>query len=812
MGSGTWFGKASARAITVDNSRTTINVGVAGLPAVETGSGLMVVGRIPRRAKHFVDRAQVRELRETLGRSLVGVVVCGMRGAGKTQVAAAYAREVIAAGGPGLVAWVNAETSDTLLSGLGEVAARVGVADPDGDSEKSAHRLRDHLSGRDVPALLVIDNAVGPDRVDAFLPVGGVTRVVITSTDRAFAGFGELVDAGAGFARAESVDYLTDATGLNDPPGADLVAADLGDLPLALSAAAATITGRRLDYPRYQELLAAQRLSAVLPRGGGSEHPLAVEEALLLALQTIETPTGDPALDDTVRWLVGVMSMLAPDGVDRVMLPDRDGSLDIALQRCVQGSLLSWSVTGDTVVMHRLLARVVRERAHATTLDRLALDATAVITPLLFGESEAYQRREEGSRLVDHIETLWEATDHGGLDTDTTTTVLKYRRWTTRQLIKAADTTRAITQAHTTHTDHERVLGHNHPDTLSSRNNLAYAYESAGRLGEAIALYERTLTDRQRVLGEDHPDTLASRNNLALAYESAGRLGDAIPLYERTLTDYERILGEDHPNTLNSRNNLAYAYDSAGRLGEAIALFERTLTDRQRVLGEDHPDTLSSRNNLAYAYESAGRLGDAIPLYERTLTDSERVLGEDHPNTLNSRNNLAYTYESAGRLGDAIPLYERTLTDSERVLGEDHPNTLNSRNNLAHAYQSAGRLGEAIALFERTLTDRQRVLGEDHPDTLASRNNLAYAYWSVGRLGEAIPLYERTLTDQQRVLGEDHPNTLASRNNLAYAYRSVGRLGEAIPLWERLLLDCERVLGSVHPITVAVRGNLEAAK
>ncbi len=37
-----------------------------------------------------------------------------------------------------------------------------------------------------------------------------------------------------------------------------------------------------------------------------------------------------------------------------------------------------------------------------------------------------------------------------------------------------------------------------------------------------------------RVLGEDHPDTLTLRNNLAGAYRSVGDLGRAILLYEAT--------------------------------------------------------------------------------------------------------------------------------------------------------------------------------------------------------------------------------------------------------------------------------------
>ncbi|WP_425320945.1 tetratricopeptide repeat protein [Actinomyces bowdenii] len=52
-----------------------------------------------------------------------------------------------------------------------------------------------------------------------------------------------------------------------------------------------------------------------------------------------------------------------------------------------------------------------------------------------------------------------------------------------------------------------------------------------------MPLYEQNLADRERVLGADHPSTLASRNNLAYAYGAVGDLGRAIPLYERTLAD-----------------------------------------------------------------------------------------------------------------------------------------------------------------------------------------------------------------------------------------------------------------------------------
>ena len=290
---------------------------------------------------------------------------------------------------------------------------------------------------------------------------------------------------------------------------------------------------------------------------------------------------------------------------------------------------------------------------------------------------------------------------------------------------------------------------------------------------DSIEFYEQMLAEREWVLGPDHPDTLTIRNNLAGAYYSVGRFGEAIELYEQVLAEYERVLGADHPDTLTVRNNLAGAYKSAGRLAEAVELFEQVLAEYERVLGSDHPDTLAARNNLAGAYYFAGRFGEAIELLGRVLADRVRVLGPDHPDTLTTRNNLAFAYHSAGRFDEAIELFERVLADQERVLGPDHPGTLTTRNSLAGAYEDVGRFGEAIELFERVLADQERVLGPDHPDTLNARDNLALAYDAVGRLAEAINVWEELLPDCRRALDSEHPLTKLVEKNLEAAKRKM---------------------------------------
>jgi tetratricopeptide (TPR) repeat protein len=219
-------------------------------------------------------------------------------------------------------------------------------------------------------------------------------------------------------------------------------------------------------------------------------------------------------------------------------------------------------------------------------------------------------------------------------------------------------------------------------DLARALDAMARLLETAGRYAEAQPAAEEALRIRERVLGEEHPETLTSINNLAYLYERQGRYAEAEPLYQRALAASERVLGREHAITLTSVNNQAHLYASQGRYAEAEPLYQRVLSARERVLGEEHPDTLTSVNNLAQLYESQGRCTEAEPLYQRALAARERELGGEHPDTLTSVNNLAGWYARQGRFSVAEPLLERAVSGAEKVLGHDHPHTRRFRTNL----------------------------------------------------------------------------------------------------------------------------------
>ena len=80
-----------------------------------------------------------------------------------------------------------------------------------------------------------------------------------------------------------------------------------------------------------------------------------------------------------------------------------------------------------------------------------------------------------------------------------------------------------------------------------------------GQPGRAAEHHQRAAVGYARLLGADHPGTLTSRNNLANAYQAAGDPERAIPLFEQALADCVRVLGDDYPQTKTVHTNLAVA-------------------------------------------------------------------------------------------------------------------------------------------------------------------------------------------------------------------------------------------------------------
>jgi hypothetical protein len=685
---------------------------------------------------------------------VVGQVLAGTGGVGKTQLAAHYARRSFRAGAVELLVWVTASSRAAIVAGYAQAGMEAAGADPR-EPEQAAARFVSWLETTERRWLIVLDDLGDPaDLRGLWPPEIPVGRVVVTTRrrDAALTGHGRwLIEVGL-FTSREATDYLTARLTSHGQaePAEELagLAQDLGHLPLALAQAASYLLDLGLEVVEYRRRLADRRrtLGELVPDNSGlpdDQHAsLAATWSLSIEQADRLSPVG------LARPMLELASMLDPNGIPQTVLTSQPALAYLATHRtpptgkrdrpwkkqevtsedangalrCLRRLSLVEHVPKDphrTVRIHNLIQRATRE---VLAGDRRGVVARAVADALIAVWPAVERDVALAQILRANTEALTMCTDTVLWQSDAHSVLFQ----SGRSLGEAGLVAAAIDYWQQLHAAAQDHLGADHPDTLTTRHNFAYWRGAAGDAAGAAAAFQELLKDRLRVLGADHPDTLTTRHNLAYWRGAAGDAPAADAAFQEVLDDSVRVLGPDHPYTLTTRNNLAYRRGAAGDAAGAAAAFQELLEDSMRVLGPDHPDTLTTRANLARWRGAAGDAAGAAAATAELLEDFLRVLGPNHPDTLTIRNNLAYWRGAAGDAAGAAAATAELLEDRLRVLGPDHPDTLTARSNLASWSGRAGDAASAAAAFQELLEDRLRVLGPNHPDSLATQDNLAY--------------------------------------------------------------------------------------
>lgn len=483
----------------------------------------------------FVERSEQEHLNALITNpTKQPTVLVGMRGCGKTQLAAALAKQCEDAHWS-LVAWINAVSPESIKSDLVELAKQLQIDTSDLDDQTQiVRRCLDHLkSAGPADRLIVFDNVEDINHLRKLMPSGDGLRVVATTTNNTGWEHNDWATIKVGvFDHSESIDYLLTVTQSDDQSAADSLAERLGDLPLAIAQAAATARHKDLSLPRYLKRLESHRKEPAIRAVPGGDYTDDVATALCMAIEdTIEGLEGNMKV--TAQRQLGSLALLAESGVPTRWLDptieqqdDRelhatnqaeDEDAHDALTELIHRSIVQQSADKATTMLHRLQAQAFRESWTA----RQRTDASKSAAVLLgsvdidrFRADDSDARFQETHDLIDNLCSF------GARDGFQ---YLQDYRHITNALCHAFDYARDLGLVHevfalkeSVNTLHKQVGDSR--EILSLLAQLAYAHMYMSDYPTAIRLYKQVLNTREQILEPNHRDILSTRNDLAYAY------------------------------------------------------------------------------------------------------------------------------------------------------------------------------------------------------------------------------------------------------------------------------------------------------
>ncbi len=767
-------------------------------PVVEPARPLL--WNLPYRRNPFFTgrRAILKQLHETLaagGKVALTQLqaISGLGGIGKTQTAVEYAyryRKDYQA-----VLWARADTAETLVADLVNIARLLGLPEKDEQDRGSVVEAVKRWLEQARDWLLILDNVDDLDLVRAFLPAQYGGHVLLTTREQVIGTLapqirlGEMnLKEGAFFllrrVKLIAPDTLPEAIPGHEWKIATTLVEMLAGLPLALDQAGAYIEETACGLAGYLKRYEKHHSDLLKLRGRTApyDHPESVASTWSLSFEIVERDS--PVAADLLR----LCAFLHPDGIPE----------EVITEGAAEPGTTFASVAGDLLQLDAAL-RVLRRYS--------LLRRDEDILPVGAG-GKAEQGEETLQSLTIH--RLVQAVLKDAMDEPTRALwaeravravsrafpEVEFANWhRCQRLLPQAQTCAGLI----------KQFSFAFPEAIGLlRRATSYLGERA-QYPQAGQLLQQALAICEQHYGPEHPTVAEILDTLGANSYYQGDYQQAEQLIQRAVNIYEQLQEARRTKIVGLLNNLAAVYNEQGKYTQSEPILLRAWAIAQDALPLEDAMTTGVLNNLGYLYYLQGRYAEAEPYYQQVLTIRERSREPDHPEIILCLNNLAALYRVQGKYAEAEQLFQKALAARERILGPQHPDVATSLNNLAIIYLLQARYGEAEQLLQRALDIRRQALGEQHPDIGDTLQALGRLYYAQKQYPRAEDYFRQSLAIREKALGEDHPNVAQSLHSLAMLFIDQGLYEQAERLLRRALVIRQKSPGTAHPDTVSTQ-------
>jgi DNA-binding SARP family transcriptional activator/tetratricopeptide (TPR) repeat protein len=680
-------------------------------------------------------------------------VIEGMAGVGKTALAIHAARAAaehypdgtfylnFQTHDPGLPSLDAAEALYRLLRMLSAPATRI----PDATGERAA-LLRAQLSRR--RAIVILDDAAGPDQIQPLLPSAGQSLILIT-TRRTLSGLPgvhaltldvlPMPDAVALFRRVAGQSRA------HDEDAAAMAVQLCGRLPLAIQLAAGRLAH---DYPpRLHDLVEELSRSPEPVTGAASPQ---VMSAFDVSYRSLE-PEHQRFFRRIGMSPCGSISVSAAAALGGVTRPEAQQALAALLD-------------------HHLLSRAPggQFRFHDLIREYAALRATR--------EDSAAERRRAVSRLLDYYLSTADQADRLLHPFRRRMPVPVKRRATVSPVLATADVAAGWLE-----TEWRNILqAAQYAGRHEWKQECADLIHVLGGFLEVRAYWDEAIVAHTLAVqaGRDLVDPArVARASLELSEvrQQTGQHETALPLAEEAAEIYRSLA--DRRGEAEALDKIGLAHQRAGRSRESLAYFAeaRTLyggTEDSHGVADTLTHSGIASWQLGRYPDAMGNLRDALLLY--------RAAG-DRRGEAKTLNNLGRMQLNFGYHRDALDGYQKAL-EIFRDIGVAQSEAI-LLHNIGALYNYKGSYDEGLAAYRRALAIYREI--GDLPNEADVLNDIGAIYQSAECYDEALICHDKAKEIAEEV--GNLPQQVTALRGIAGVRRGCGLYGEAFDLYHTAL-------------------------
>lgn len=666
-----------------------------------------------------------------LGNLSYGVVITGMGGVGKTEMAKHYCYSYGEEYFESNVVWIDADGTNALESSFYKIAEylEIPVKDLYGNASNLktiAAKVYRFFANR--KGLFVFDNVHDLNEMEDFLPTSLPSHmkkptILITSQ---FTNWGNnFITQNLGtFSKRAAERFIADNL-TRECYQNKLVIEELASLveflPLALQQAVSYIQRNQITIGQYIHLFNENSKAVFTSSVTGMLYKHTVFTTWNLALEKLRNMKAKLPLH-----LIRIMSFLHGKFIQKdILITDviKETEINEALSVLLSYSLVSVSRENNKVniTMHSLMQIVVRETSPLNYAD-LTLDLLQKRIKM-----STLDQFHFGDGWMEHIMNVFQVSNFDKR--------LMQRFFELRICIKQAllNKGKFIQCANFSRFVSEQIKPNVTPEISHIYNDIksdvAKSLQYAGRFEEANAIFMDIINEEESL--RLHHRVLMKRYSLAICYLFQGNYTDSYSTLKSVKEAIIHTWGELSPSLNGVEHALGLCLMNTGKFHKALKIFKDVeeygeqnykkitkMNEQYDIMRQEGmlPEVLTVRSCIATCLSSLGKNKKALKLFQEVEDKRREELGDLHPLTLQEKCNTATCLAQKFSLERGMELLHEVQTQQIEMLEDKlHPHVLNTKFNIATSYMKRKRYEPALGVFEPLLYDQCLVLGQDHP-------------------------------------------------------------------------------------------------